>query len=232
LNLSSPGDSGFAARCLLRAARAATLATQESGQPFASLVTPAVAPDGAVLLLLSGLATHTGHLLADPRCALMVTGAAQGPNPQTAPRVTVSGTAQRIDDAGLRRYWVQRHPYAALYADFTDFALWRLAPESGLFVGGFARAERLGRADLLPPEGAAGRIASVSAAAIAACNADQHALNRLAHARGASGDWLVLGVDTEGVDLMQDDSVLRVSFDAPAADEAGLRAALSNMLGL
>ncbi|MBN9507759.1 MAG: pyridoxamine 5'-phosphate oxidase family protein, partial [Alphaproteobacteria bacterium] len=48
----------------MRAARAGTLATVADGQPFASLVTPAMAPDGAVLLFLSTLSEHTRHLRA------------------------------------------------------------------------------------------------------------------------------------------------------------------------
>ncbi|HET6194599.1 MAG TPA: pyridoxamine 5'-phosphate oxidase family protein, partial [Acetobacteraceae bacterium] len=57
------------ARVLLRAARAGTLATSIDGQPFASLVTPATAPDLSVLLFLSALSEHTRHLRQEPRCA-------------------------------------------------------------------------------------------------------------------------------------------------------------------
>ncbi len=80
----------LAARTLLRAP-VATLATAEDGQPYASLVTPAPAPDLSLLMLLSGLSPHTRHLRADGRCALMVVGEATGANPQTAPRLTVTG---------------------------------------------------------------------------------------------------------------------------------------------
>ena len=66
------------ARCLLRAARSATLGTQTGGQPFTALVTPATAPDLSVLLWLSTLSEHTRHLLAEPRCALMVMGEPEG----------------------------------------------------------------------------------------------------------------------------------------------------------
>ena len=58
------------ARRLLRAARSGTLATvSPSGdgcQPFASLITPAIAGDGGILLLLSDLSEHTRHLRAEP----------------------------------------------------------------------------------------------------------------------------------------------------------------------
>src|SRR5437588_767164 len=93
------------ARKLLRGARAGTLATVVGGQPFASLVTPACAPDLSVLMLLSGLSEHTRHLRAEPRCALLVAGTAETPNPQTAPRLSVTGIAETVEDAGLKARW-------------------------------------------------------------------------------------------------------------------------------
>jgi putative heme iron utilization protein len=203
----------------------------EAEQPFASLVTPAVAPDGAVLMLLSSLAAHTRHLMAQPRCALMVAGQAENANPQTAPRLTVTGVAARQDDAALRAYWVQRHPYASLYADFTDFSIWRLVPEAGHFVGGFAQAHVLAQPRLLPEPAHVAAIAGESGGIIGQCNADHRdALNLLAQAEGHPGDWRMIGVDTDGFDVVQDETVLRIAFDAPVADAAGVRAALVRML--
>ncbi len=145
-------ESVWQARTLLRAARVGTLATVHDGQPFAALVTPACAPDLSVLLLLSALSEHTRQLRADARCAVMVTGEAVDANPQTAPRLTVTGEAVPVDDPALKARWVGRHPYAAFYAEFTDFALFRLRPTGGQFIGGFASAHRLqgGRPDGRP----------------------------------------------------------------------------------
>src|SRR3984885_12604139 len=96
-------DTAFEARKLLRAARSGTLATiADGGQPFASLVTHACAPDLSVLLLLSNLSEHTRHLRAEPRCSLLVCGAAETANPQTAPRVTITGIAALADDHLLK----------------------------------------------------------------------------------------------------------------------------------
>ena len=101
---AAPEDAPpWAARKLLRAARSGTLATQTGGQPFASLVTPATAPDLSVLLLLSTLSEHTRHLRAEPRCALLVASAPDGPNPQTAPRLTVTGIAEPVPAAEAER---------------------------------------------------------------------------------------------------------------------------------
>ena len=165
-------DHGFEARRLIRAARAATLATQQDGQPFASWVTPATAPDLAVLLWLSTLSEHTRQLSREPRCALLFAGAAETANPQTAPRVTVTGLAERIEDAALKARWLARHPYAALYADFGDFALWRIAPQGALLVGGFARATRLRQAELRPDHAA---VAAAEAEILAHVNQDHPA---------------------------------------------------------
>jgi putative heme iron utilization protein len=224
-------DPAFAARCLLRAARWATLATSAGGQPFASLVTHAVAPDGAMLLLLSALADHTQHLMATPRCALMVTGAPDGLNWQTAPRVTVSGHAERLEDPAARAFWLARHPYAREYAVFTDFSVWRLLPEHAVFIAGFGQAMRLPACRFLPGGEAAAAVAAISGSVAAATNeSHKSAINRLADAAGCRGSWRLLGIDIDGLDLVQDDCLLRVAFKKPAASAAEAQTLLASLL--
>ena len=212
------------ARCLLRATRSASLATSIAGQPFASLVTPACAPDLSALLLLSDLSEHTRHLRADPRCALLVVGPAEGVNPQTAPRLTITGMAEPAPDPALKARWLAIHPYAALYADFTDFSLWQIRPRGGLLVGGFARATRLRLHELSPEPGAIAAVLAGEPEIIAHCNTD-HA-DTLALLAGADGEWRMVGVDVDGCDLAQGDIVRRVAWPAPVDDAQGVRAAL------
>jgi putative heme iron utilization protein len=227
-----PEEPGFAARRLLRAARAGTLATiDDEGAPFASLVTPAIAPDGTVLMLLSSLAAHTRHLHARPDCAFMVTGAPDGPNPQTCPRITLTGRAAPAPDPALRRFWVEHHPYAAFYADFADFALWRLVPLAAHVVAGFARAARLSAAELLPSPAAVQALEAAASRIVAHCNNDHaDALNLLAQHRGQPGNWHMLSVDCDGFDMTDEDRVLRVAFDAPVSDAPGVRAAMVRLI--
>jgi putative heme iron utilization protein len=219
-----PDTAAWEARLLLRAARAATLATSAQGQPFASLVTPATAADLSLLMLLSGLSEHTRHLRADPRCALLVTGPAAEANPQTAPRLTVTGIAEPDADPALKARFLAVHPYAQLYADFGDFAVWRVRPQAGLFVGGFARAVRLRGADLWPDPAGIAAIAAAEAGILAHCNRD-HA-EALAAIAGRPGAWTMVGVDTEGFDLAQDETVIRMPWSAPVADGGAVRAEL------
>lgn len=220
------------ARLLIRGAQAATLATSAGGQPFASLVTPAPAPDLSPLLWLSSLSEHTRHLAAEPRCALLFTGAAAGPNPQTAPRVTLTGLAERVAEAeapALKARWLARHPYAAPYADFADFALWRVRIGGALHVGGFARAERIRAGDLAPDPAAVAAIAAAEAEIIRHVNGD-HADALAAIAEGlldaGPGPWRLAAVDVDGCDLTEGNRTVRLAFLAPVSDSDGVRAAL------
>ncbi len=220
--VDSTEDRGFAARRLLRATRAGSLASSaQDGQPFVSLVTPAAAADGSVLLLLSDLAEHTRHLRADPRCAVLVAGPAAEINPQTAPRLTVTGVAEPDDDPALRARYLAIHPYAALYADFGDFRLWRIRPTGGLLVAGFARAARLRGAELSPSSAAVAALLAAEPAIIAHCNQDHP--DALARIAGEPGSWRMATADADGCDLASGERVVRAHWSAPAADAQDVR---------
>jgi putative heme iron utilization protein len=221
--MSDPSPA-WEARRLLRAARVGTLASVADGQPFASLVTPACAPDQSLLLLLSDLSEHTRYLRAEPRCSVLVTGPPVGANPQTAPRASVTGLAERIVDAALKARYLAVHPYAAIYADFGDFSLWRIQPRGGLYVGGFARAARLRAADLAPEPAAVAAIDAAAKTIIAHCN-DDHP-DALAAIAGSSGEWRMVTVDVDGCDLAQGEQVIRIHWSAPVSDADGVRSEL------
>jgi putative heme iron utilization protein len=219
--------AAWEARKLLRTARVATLATQAQGQPFASLVTPACAPDLSLLLLLSELSEHTRHLRAEPRCSVLAVGEAASANPQTAPRITVTGLAERLADPALKPRYLAVHPYAAMYAEFGDFALWRIRPMGGLFVGGFARASRLRAVDLAPDAIAVTAIAAVEMPIIEQWNAE--CADALARIAGRPGAWRMVTVDTDGCDLAEGDRVIRIHWSAPLADAGAVRGELARL---
>ena len=219
--------AAFSARRLLRAARVGTLATSANGHPFASLVTPACAPDLSILMLLSRLSPHTRHLMADPRCSVLVAGVPESANPQTTPRVTVSGTAEALQDPAAKSRFLAIHPYAALYADFGDFSLFRLTPADAQFVGGFARAHRLDGATLLPDAEAVATIAAAEDGILSHCNHDHP--DALAAIAAAPGAWRMVTADVDGFDLAQDESVRRFAWSAPVATATGIRTELVAM---
>ena len=229
--MDSVTNPGFNARKLFRAARVGTLATAaDGGQPFASLVTPACAPDFSILLLLSNLSEHTRHLRAEPRCSILVSGTPESANPQTAPRVTMTGIAEVADNPALKARYLAVHPYASLYADFGDFFLWRIRPMAALLVGGFARAIRIKQADLTPGPESVAAIAAAEPGIIAHCNNDHpDALTAIARAPGA---WRMVTADVDGTDLASGERVIRVPWSAPAADAGGVRTELVRMTKL
>jgi putative heme iron utilization protein len=131
------------ARLLIRNAKSATLATVTGDLPYAALVTPAFTPDFSPILLLSDLSAHTRHLAANPACALLVVGEPVDENPQTAPRLCISGAALRTSHTSARITFLDTHPYANSYADFGDFAFWQINVLAAHYVGGFAAAIHL-----------------------------------------------------------------------------------------
>jgi len=126
---------------LLKEARSAALATlMPDGMPFGSLVSVAMGADGAPLMLLSRLAVHTANLERDARASLLIAAAAATGNPLADARITLTGTAFPVgNDAAAREAFLARHPEAAAYADFADFAFFRFRTLGAHMVAGFGR---------------------------------------------------------------------------------------------
>jgi putative heme iron utilization protein len=216
------------ARQLLRSLDRGSLATSLEGRPYASLVLVATAPDGAPLLLISQLAQHTINITANPDVALLLDGTEGLDEPLTGPRVTIMGRAAVADDPILRARFLARHPSAALYADFADFRLYRIAVERAHLVAGFGRIHWIAAADLLPPGIDAlaaaepetlSRLNGTEAGAIALCARVLLGLE--------GDDWRVTGIDPEGADLRRGGTVARLPFPEPAADAAAALAAIT-----
>lgn len=135
------------AASLMTSARRAALATLDraSGYPYVSLVTIAIDANGSPLMLLSRLARHTQNLEADPRASLLFEPAnlTEG-DPLALARVTVMGKAAPTPNTTdpnttARAKFLAHHPEAEMYASFSDFAFYALAPQSAHFIGGFGR---------------------------------------------------------------------------------------------
>lgn len=139
------------ARMLLREANTAALGTLgDDGAPVLSHVATTPGADGAPLLLLSSLSRHTTHLKRDPRASLLLVGSPEaGADPMTTPRLTLTGEVARDADPGSRDIFLARHPDAALYADFADFAFFRFDVREAFMVAGFGRAFEISADELI-----------------------------------------------------------------------------------
>jgi heme iron utilization protein len=130
------------AKAMLAMARTATVCIidPETAAPFGALVNVAVDADLNPIILTSTLSRHTQGLLKDPRASLVVQGLIpEDRDPLTEMRLTVTGSFVATTAADLRQIYLQRHPYAELYADFGDFSFWQMTPDKLYVVAGFGR---------------------------------------------------------------------------------------------
>jgi putative heme iron utilization protein len=214
-------DPKSIAKSLLRVIRAGALATidRNTGHPFASLVNVATDPDGAPLILISRLSTHTANLETDGRASVLLALPGKG-DPLAHPRLTLTGAFKPIvredpEEARVRRRFLARHPKAELYAGFADFAFWRLGVISAHLNAGFARAADLKAADVMTDLSGAGNLIEAEEGALAHMNADHADAIRLYATKllGAeAGAWRLTGLDPEGLDLAFGDATLRLPF--------------------
>ncbi|QRE73398.1 HugZ family protein [Methylobacterium aquaticum] len=229
----APFDAIGLARSLLRKIRSGALATLErdGGAPFASLVTVATDVDGTPLLLLSRLSAHTLNLEADPRCSLLLSAGGKG-DPLAHPRLTVTGRAERSAEPRVRARFLARHPKAALYADFPDFAFFRLEVRAGHLNGGFAKAATLTAGELLTDLAGLEALAESEPGAVAHMNEDHLDAVALYATRLAGeepGPWRLTGFDPDGLDLMAGERTARVPFPERLSGPGALRPALVAM---
>lgn len=240
-NVIRPTDDGARklARRLIRAARFAAIAVKEaeSQVPFVSRVACATDIDGSPLILISTLSAHTRGLIEYPVCSLMFGEPGKG-DPLAHPRVSVIGRAERLERGGeeearARRRYLARQPKAKLYADFADFALYRIRPERASLNGGFGKAFELTREDIVVGDDRLGGFAGMEAGAVAHMNEDHgDALALYAKAFGKADEragWAMTGLDPDGFDLMAGDDVLRIDFDPPLSSAGEVRPRLVEM---
>ena len=96
----------------------------------------------------------------------------------------------------MRRRFLARHPEAAFYADFPDFAFFRLAVDGAHYIGGFGRIFDLSPSELLVPIEAATSLIEGEPGIVEHMNSD-HAdaveLYATALADAAPGPWRMTG---------------------------------------
>jgi hypothetical protein len=228
-SLETPPKAEIAAsaRGLLRRAFKGSLATidRNNGYPYASLITVATDAAGAPTLLISNLARHTANLASDARASIILDETGALADPLQGARVTVWGRAEKDAGEGVRRRFLARHPEAAFYADFPDFAFWRLAVEGAHYIGGFGRIFDLAPSDLLVQTESVKRLLDGEADIVEHMNSHHaDAVELYATAVGASaGSWRMTGIDPEGCDIVLDGAARRILFAVPVRTPAEAR---------
>jgi putative heme iron utilization protein len=235
---SFPTDAELA-RTLVAGVDRATLSTlTPDGYPYGSAVSISCDADGSPVVLVSEMAEHTQNAHHDSRASFLVAAeVAAGDDPLGQARLTVLGRLLRLEEPGaVREAYLERHPYAAYYADFTDFAFWRLEVERVRFVGGFGHMSWVTadeyRAATVDP------LADAAAGIVAHMN-DDHATANLTYVRGLAGlpeatEATMVGADRYGVTLRastpEGPRLARVRFGSEVTDAGEARAAVITLL--
>ena len=225
-------DARLAAKKLLREGRSGALATlmPSAGDPYCSLVNVATAIDGAPLLLLSSLALHTKNIQADARVSLMLDERKEG-DPLEGARIMLMGTCAKSDPSVAGAY-LRRHPEAELFANFGDFAFYRMEIGRAHLVAGFGRIVDINAKDLLADLSDAQGLIEAEPGAIAHMNEDHADACRLYATKllGApDGDWRCVGIDPDGLELQQGLTALRLPFPQRITAPGPLRAVLKQL---
>jgi putative heme iron utilization protein len=212
-----------------------TLALEPEGYPYGSFVTVAF-DEGNPVFLISGLAEHTKNLERDPRASLLVAESGAD-DPLANGRVTMLGPCTRVEGGGgsARDAFLAAHPNAAYYADFRDFAFWKLHVNAIRYIGGYGRMSWISQADWNNAE--ADPLAPYAAAAISHMNAD-HADAMVLYCKAFSKatdvtSATMTGVDRYGFDMSattpKGPRPVRVAFARPVSTPEQVRAALVAM---
>src|SRR5260370_2416775 len=199
---------------------------QGSGDPYCSLVNVATAADGAPLVLIARVAVHTKNILADPRVSLMIDERKAGVPVQGA-RVLLMGTAAATEEPDARRRYLERQPESEMFADFADFAFYRMRLKGAHLVAGFGRIVDLEPQDILTETGDAAELVAAEPEIVAHMNREHADAVRLFATKllGASdGQLRCVRCYPEGLELQL--GAYRIAASIPAACRRAARAAL------
>jgi heme iron utilization protein len=235
---SADYNAGKLARSLLRRSRQGALATlvPGSGDPYCSLVNVASHPDGSPILLISRLALHTRNILGDSRVSLMLDERAAG-DPLEGSRIMLAGRAEeaRGDQiALLRRRYLNAHPSAEAFANFKDFAFFRIHPTGAHLVAGFGRIVDLKPEQFLTDMAGAEALLEAEPGAVEHMNADHRDAMSLYATKllGAeAADWTCTGCDPDGMDMRAGTTTLRLDFPERVTSGTELRKMLVRLAG-
>ncbi|MDP7383082.1 MAG: DUF2470 domain-containing protein, partial [Acidimicrobiales bacterium] len=219
--------------------RMATLSTlTAAGYPYGSVVSYAADDVGQPIVLISEMAEHTVNARGDDRVSMLMVDMSGDGDPLGNARLTIVGRIEMLEQPGdLRNRYLEKHPYASYYADFTDFGFWRINVESVRYVGGFGHmswvdADGYAEAEVDP-------LSEVAGGVVEHMN-DDHRDANLLYVQVLAGlddatDAKMVGIDRYGVTLTADTPagprMARLPFANPLTDSDQARPAVIELLG-
>lgn len=204
------------ARRLLKAQSFGVLATQSAhvpGYPYGSLLPYVMSNDCEPIILISALAQHTHNIQKDHHVSLTVFDP-YVPDVQAAPRITWLGNSSLLNDAdgSAKKRYLRYFPSAERYFQLGDFKLYRIDLNRAHYIGGFGQIHWIEPSDLFLKNA----LAEMEDGIIEHMNED-HKLALIDYCRAFKSvtvaEARMIGIDSEGFDMMGDDKRYRFEFD-------------------
>ena len=222
------------ARELLLSEYQGVLATQSRvlpGYPFGSVTPYCLDENGQPVILISSLAQHTRNIDKDSKVSLTLTQS-NVDDAQTGARLTWVGDAYKIEDDGAiaERYY-RFFPQSEDYHKTHNFAFYRINIVRARYIGGFGRIHWVSGDDISKHNPFFGE---QEAGMVNHMNEDhQDALVKYCHSHRVElpegAQPIMAGIDSEGIHLIIERRLVRISFEQPVTTPAEARQALVAM---
>ena len=200
-----------------------TISVDVDGYPFGSVTPYCVDRMCHPTIYISPIAQHTRNIVADPRVSLTVIEKSESDDVQAHGRVTYIANAIEADgDRDLAERYFRYFPSARQYDSTHSFNFFRLELVRARYIGGFGQifwvdAKHFSKANPFSSSEEAGIVQHM--------NRDHlEVIHRL-----VEGESEMVGIDSEGFDILKGDRKIRIPFTAPVRNMAEARAAFVEM---
>lgn len=216
------------ARHFLKTNSVGVLATHSldvEGYPFGSITPYFVNGKGFPSILISNLAQHTRNIQANKKVSLTIFDL-QAQDVQNSTRLTWIGDAEVLPrDKQLQEIYLRYFPSAKTQIDLPDFHFYQITLKRARYIGGFGQIAWVEPSDLVLEN----PLQDAQTDIVEHMNQD-HPSTIIDYCRGLRNitprQVSMLGIDSEGFDILADNKRLRFAFDSPVLTPEDARTAL------
>jgi putative heme iron utilization protein len=227
--MSKTEEVGKIARNFLRENSVGVLATHSvdvEGYPFGSVTPYIVNHKGFPTILISTLAQHTRNIQANPKASLTIFSQ-DIDDVQSGARLTWIGDVEALpkDDEKTKQMYLRYFPNSKNNLQMHDFSFYQINLKRARFIGGFGQIAWVEPQTILLEN----PLSRVEDDIIDHMNID-HKSTMKDYCEGLkriiASDVHMLGIDSEGFDVLANNKKIRFAFEKPIVTAEDARAAL------
>lgn len=225
-------DKGFETRKLLKENNSGVLSTislDVEGYPFGSVTPYCLSDQLEPIILISTIAQHTKNIIANSKVSLTVFNN-ETEDVQSQGRVTYLGDAVLTESEADKEKYSLHFPKSKKYFEFHDFKLYKIQFKKIRFIGGFGSIHWVNAEDYFNENS----LTSVKERILTHMNNDHHdsIIHYCKKYKNIETDKAsIIDIDEEGIDILANENVYRISFEEPVKDAGKAREILVKMAG-